>query len=136
MRTLTLARALALACFATTGAGLAQPDLVFASGFDTRGPCPTVLVEFTILQPLLVETVTCSTWAAPWDSTQWGRFMGSGCTSTGAIPDRTGTQGGNVDAEFAMAGGGTLTLTGCVLAGLSASGGGGGAIVTYNVDCD
>lgn len=130
MRTLALALALAAA----------QPaDPVYASGFEPAPAAATYIVEFTILQPQLVETVTCGGWSALADLTgasQYGVFSGVHCVATGAIPSRTGTQGGNVSAEFDLGAAGTLTLSDCRLQGMSGSGGAPDVVLTYNIDCN
>lgn len=108
--------------------------LVCTSAFAGTKTAPLVYVEFTILEPLLVETVTCEGWSQVEDFTQWGHFNGSKCTATGTIPDRTGSLG-SVDASFELTSGGAIYLEGCRMEGVSGSGGSGSALITYTLNC-
>ena len=90
------------------------------------------------MQPLLVETGSCTAWAGPValaGAAPYGAFSGTGCKVSGPIPSRPGTQGGNVSASFDT-GAGTIVLDACRLQGINASGSAPNIILTYNVDCD
>lgn len=119
--------------FASTAIGAGRVD----ANASTNRLNSTVLVEFVIVQPLLIETVTCLSWYNHWDGVSGiGTIEGSKCTSTHTVPSRTGTQGGDVAATFDMSNGApTVNLNSCYMQAVNASGGGGDVVLQFYVDC-
>ncbi|MBA8886174.1 hypothetical protein FHW12_000365 [Dokdonella fugitiva] len=117
-----------------TFAAAGSCDTIFASGFEKSPPAARI-IEFTVLEYLRVETVTCETWSETFDFHQMGNFSGSKCTTTGPITSQAGTGGAQVNAMFAMNDGSSIALTSCLVQGVAGSGSSGGAIVTFTLDC-
>lgn len=85
----------------------------------TAAPSPRVaqsapIVEFTILQYLSVQTLTCTKYELLADLSQYGHLTATGCSSTGALLDEDSTLG-HVNLDITLTGGVRYLITGCQL---------------------
>lgn len=125
MKSIALAITLALVSTVSAAAG--------SSARSVLGPYPPALAtdtQFTLLQNLYVETITCKSWFVHYDLNQYGEIDGTGCAITGDLPADIDGRLGHVGVHFDI-GGTVVDLASCRVDSTAANPG----WAQYTIDC-